>query len=423
MGDEDECRASFRLEAEHQVDNRQPGCLVEIAGWFIRHKNTRIRREGSGQCDALLLAARELCRIMMKPLRQADARQFGGCAGKGIPAAGQLKRHRDVLKRRHGRNEMEGLENNADISASKARQTVFIKRSKILSGDADRAGVRSLKPGKGHQQRRFARPRGTDKANGFTAPYIERHILEDVDARCAAAKAQVDFVEVDRAFGHWVLQEGFMFPASPYGRRTALIQMLALGLAAIAPAQASQPVRLVALGDSLTAGYQLPPAAAFPAQLEKALRAKGFAVEVQNAGVSGDTSTGGLSRLDWAVGEGVQGVILELGANDALRGISPAETRASLDAIMTSLKARNIKVLLAGMRAPPNMGAEFQTAFDAIFPDLAAKHSATLYPFFLDGVAGDPSLNQADGMHPTEKGIAAIVERMLPTVEGFLKGL
>lgn len=190
-----------------------------------------------------------------------------------------------------------------------------------------------------------------------------------------------------------------------------------------ASARAADPLRLVALGDSLTAGYQLPPAAAFPAQLEKALTARGLAVTVENAGVSGDTASGGLARLDWAIGEGVKGVLLELGANDALRGVPPAETRAALDTIITRLKERGIGVLLIGMRAPPNMGAEYQTAFDAIYPDLAAKHGVPLYPFFLDGVVADPSLNLPDGMHPTEKGVAVIVERILPSVEKFIASL
>ncbi len=214
-----------------------------------------------------------------------------------------------------------------------------------------------------------------------------------------------------------------------YGRRAALIQMatgflgVAGALALPAAARAANPVRLVALGDSLTAGYQLPPAAAFPVQLERALTARGLAVTVENAGVSGDTASGGLARLDWAIGDGVKGVLLELGANDALRGVPPAETRAALDAIITRLKERGIAVLLIGMRAPPNMGAEYQAAFDAIYPDLAAKHGVPLYPFFLDGVVADPSLNLPDGMHPTEKGVAVIVERILPVVEKFIASL
>jgi acyl-CoA thioesterase I len=145
--------------------------------------------------------------------------------------------------------------------------------------------------------------------------------------------------------------------------------------------------------------------------------------EIENAGVSGDTSQGGLDRLDWSVAEGVAGVILELGANDALRGIDPGQTLAALDTIITRLKERRIAVLLAGMRAPPNMGPDYVGRFDAIFAGLAQKHGLVLYPFFLDGVAGRPELNQRDGIHPTAEGVGVIVQRMLPSVERFLDAL
>ncbi|MDJ1159760.1 arylesterase [Chelatococcus sp. SYSU_G07232] len=183
------------------------------------------------------------------------------------------------------------------------------------------------------------------------------------------------------------------------------------------------PVRIVALGDSLTAGFNLPQDAAFPAVLERALRDRGHAVEILNAGVSGDTSTAGLARVDWSVPEGTRAVILELGANDMLRGVDPARTEEALDAIVARLRERDIAVLVAGMRAAPNLGTEYQTRFDAIFPTIAQKHGLVFYPFFLDGVAGDPSLNLADGMHPTAEGVKRIVERMLPTVERFLASL
>ena len=186
------------------------------------------------------------------------------------------------------------------------------------------------------------------------------------------------------------------------------------------PIVAAEPVKIVALGDSLTAGFGLAREAAFPARLEAALKAKGFAVEIANAGVSGDTPSGGLARLDWSVPEGTDAVILELGANDALRGLDPKVTRAALDAILRRLGERRIAVLLAGMRAPPNMGADYGRAFDAIFPDLAAAHDVVFYPFFLDGVAADRVLNQGDGMHPNAAGIDAIVERILPKAEELI---
>ncbi len=181
-----------------------------------------------------------------------------------------------------------------------------------------------------------------------------------------------------------------------------------------------RPLRIVALGDSLTAGYGLPQSAAFPVVLERALKARGHNVEIVNAGVSGDTASGGLERLDWSVPDGADGDILELGANDMLRGLDPAATRRALDAIVTRLKARGIPVLLAGMYASRNLGPDYVQRFDAIYRDLAAKHGLVLYPFFLEGVAGQRQLNLPDGLHPTAKGVETIVERILPTVESFL---
>jgi acyl-CoA thioesterase I len=205
------------------------------------------------------------------------------------------------------------------------------------------------------------------------------------------------------------------------------VSLITIASFANAPARAqAPPLRIVALGDSLTAGFNLPASAAFPAQLQRALaerHERGRRVEIENAGVSGDTSQGGLDRLDWSVAEGVAGVILELGANDALRGIDPGQTLAALDTIITRLKERRIAVLLAGMRAPPNMGPDYAGRFDAIFAELSQKHALVFYPFFLDGVAGRPELNQRDGIHPTAEGVGVIVQRMLPSVERFLDAL
>jgi len=182
-------------------------------------------------------------------------------------------------------------------------------------------------------------------------------------------------------------------------------------------------VTLVALGDSLTAGYGLPGNAALPAVLERALKERGHDVEIVNAGVSGDTAAGGLERLDWSVPENARGVILALGANDMLRGLDPAQTRRTLDTIVTRLKARNVEVLLAGMYASRNLGPDYVARFDSIYPDLAKKHGLILYPFYLDGVAGQRNLNLPDGIHPNAEGVRTMVERMLPTVETFLARL
>jgi acyl-CoA thioesterase I len=192
-------------------------------------------------------------------------------------------------------------------------------------------------------------------------------------------------------------------------------------LLTLVPAEAKKPVKLVAFGDSLTAGYLLPPDQSFPAQLSKALTAKGYAVDVINAGVSGDTTAAGLERFEWAIPEGTEAVILELGANDALRGQSPAHAKANLDTIITKLKERNIAVLLTGMVAPKNWGADYARDFDGMYQELATKHGLSLYPFFLDGVALDKTLNLDDGMHPNAKGVAKIVEGIMPKVEDLLQ--
>ncbi len=182
----------------------------------------------------------------------------------------------------------------------------------------------------------------------------------------------------------------------------------------------AETITLLALGDSLTAGLGLDAPQAFPAKLEAALKTKGHDVVVMNAGVSGDTAVQGAARLDWSLTDEVDGVLVELGANDALRGLPVAQAEAALDEIFTKLKAKNLPTLVLGMRAPPNLGPDYGVAFEAMYPKLATKHGAALYPFFLDGVAADASLNQADGIHPNAQGVEEIVRRMLPSVEALL---
>ena len=188
----------------------------------------------------------------------------------------------------------------------------------------------------------------------------------------------------------------------------------------VAASAADEQYRIVGFGDSLMAGYGLAPGESFPERLEQALRQRGHNVVIANAGVSGDTSSSGRARLDWSVPEGTDLVILELGANDMLRGVDPAVTRENLDWMIGRLKERGIQVLLAGMVAAPNLGAVYAEAYDAIFPDLARQHQVPLYPFFLDGVAAQPSLLLEDGMHPNAAGIALMAERALPAIEALL---
>ena len=212
-----------------------------------------------------------------------------------------------------------------------------------------------------------------------------------------------------------------------YGTGPLLVQFLGVLLVTMAcllseayAQSETKTTKIVAFGDSLTAGLGLPAQDAFPAKLRAALKAKGIDTTVANAGVSGDTAAGGLERLDWSVPGDTDAVILELGANDALRGLEPALTQKALNAILDKLAGRHVPVLLAGMKAPRNLGSDYTAKFDAVYPALAANHRVLFYPFFLEGVAADPHLNQGDGMHPTAAGVEVIVRNILPQVEELI---
>ncbi|WP_374368013.1 arylesterase [Dongia sp.] len=210
-----------------------------------------------------------------------------------------------------------------------------------------------------------------------------------------------------------------MFSLKPYFRAASLFLLLA-GLFLSSGRAEAEPIRILAFGDSLTAGYGLPQEDGFVPQLQKALDKMGREALVINGGVSGDTTAGGVARLDWMLADKPDLVILELGANDALRGLDPAEARRNLETIILRLKETGAKILLAGMLAPRNMGEDYATAFDGMYPDLANTHGLELYPFFLEGVATKPELNQGDGLHPTKEGVAVIVEGILPHLTKML---
>jgi acyl-CoA thioesterase I len=218
------------------------------------------------------------------------------------------------------------------------------------------------------------------------------------------------------------LPEHLKTKSPSYGHLRLLVQALAFAAVLATTSHASaRTLRLVALGDSLTAGFGLAPGKAFPDRLEAALRAKGWDVKVINAGVSGDTSADGLARYDWAVPADADALIVELGANDMLRGMKPETTKSALAAILDKARAAHLPTLLAAMRAAPNLGPEYGRRFSAIYLALAKTYDMPPYPFFLDGVAGDPKLNQLDGMHPTAEGVEVIVQKILPSVEALLK--
>jgi acyl-CoA thioesterase-1 len=215
--------------------------------------------------------------------------------------------------------------------------------------------------------------------------------------------------------------------AAGYGLRTRKVKairsiafLFAASLPLFPPAARAEPLRILALGDSLTAGYGLPHADGFEAQLQAALTAQGHDVKILDAGVSGDTSAGGLARLDWALADGADAAIVELGANDGLRGVDPADMARNLTAILDRLAARHIPVLFTGMYAPPNLGNDYETAFRAVFDRLGKRPGLIYDPFFLQGVATDPALNQADGLHPNPRGVKILVARLLPLVDRLI---
>src|SRR5256885_8633586 len=236
----------------------------------------------------------------------------------------------------------------------------------------------------------------------------------------AGATIEVSFMRLFlRPFGRPARSYGKPGPAVQQLRRAVTAMVFAVML--IGPAcAADRPIRIVVLGDSLSAGFGLALQDALPAKLERVLKANGHNVAIENAGVSGDTATGGLARLDWSVPDGTDAVILELGANDALRGADPKPPRAALDSIIRRLKERHVAVLLPGMLARRNLGPDYAQAFDAIYPELAAAHDLVLYPFIADGIVGDRALSQADGIHPTAAGVDVIVARMLPKAEDLI---
>ena len=219
--------------------------------------------------------------------------------------------------------------------------------------------------------------------------------------------------QTERGWRRWMLEIGV---------RALICNGLVMAWCGDAMAQGkSKPIQIVAFGDSLSAGYGLKAAEAFPAQLERALKAKGYDVIVVNASVSGDTTAAGRDRLEWSLPAGADAAIVELGANDALRGLAPAQALKNLDTIIATLKAKRIDVLLAGMRAPRNLGEPYTRAFDRIFPELATKHDTLLYDFFLDRIALKPEFNLADGVHPNARGVGEIVIGILPAVEKLIE--
>src|SRR6185312_12240272 len=306
--------------------------------------------------------------------------------GESGPAAAELERDRDVFERGHRRQQMKRLEDDADLRAAQAGEPVLVERGEVASGELDPPRARPLQPRHNHHQRRFARARRPDERDRLALRDGQRHPAQDLHRPGRAGQAQSDVVEDQEGHelcGIWLRRIDFQRrltwgPALPSVRwmNRLGVPILALLLLACGPAGA-RTLQIVDIGDSLTAGFGLPAEEAFPARLEARLKAQGLNVHIANAGNSGDTTAAGPALLDWALGGKPDLVILALGANDALRGTPPAEVKANLDKMIEKIQASGAKLLLLGMRAPPNWGKDYQEAFDRIYRDLAQRHHVT----------------------------------------------
>jgi acyl-CoA thioesterase I len=426
MGDQKKRRAAPGVEIEQHVHDGVAGLAVEIPRRFVGKQDGGFGDKGAGQGDALLLAPRKLPRIVGQAGTQADRLQLNAGAIEGIVGMGELKGQGDVLQCCHGGHQMKVLKDDAHMVAAKERQAVFVQRRDVGAGGADGARRRSFQAGNDQQKAGLSRTRRTDHAKGLARPDDQVDATQDVDLAGRTCQPEVNVVQL---YGG-ALSPGTAIHAHAgklfltrlisrirYGVAMALVNV-AVVLAVLGPGVvAAEPTRILALGDSLTAGHGLERTDSFPVQLQRALNRDGIDAVVSNAGVSGDTSAGGRARLDWVLAEKPALAIIELGANDGLRGLDPETTFANLDAILGQLREAGVAVLLTGMLAPPNLGREYGRAFADLYPRLAAKHGVVLYPFFLDGVAADPALNQDDAIHPNAQGVAVIVKRIVPYVK------
>ena len=396
-----------------------PVAASRFAGRLVGEQQDRAARGGAGDADALLLAPRELAGIVAQPVAKTDAFEFRPRPRERIGDPGKLKWHRDVFECGHRRDQVKRLQHDADAPPPRARQPILVERGEVGPGNrhADPDVARSS-PDRIAISDDLPDPDAPRIATCSPTAHRQVDPAQDVDGGVAAPEPQGDIARGDDDM------VGHAFPGrrrlrrSTYGAWRALCHLWLL-VAAMTASMATAGPLILAFGDSLTAGYQLPPGDGFAPQLEAALRAKGIAATVHNAGVSGDTTTQGRARLNWVL-TGLKAkpdlVILELGANDMLRGEPVARAKANLDAMLTEFGKRGVPVVLAGMFASPNLGRVYATEFNAMYPALAKSHNVTLYPFFMDGVVGVAGMQLGDGMHPTKAGVAVIVRRILPTV-------
>ena len=405
--DQQQRAAALAIEAQQEIDDRGAGDRVEVPGGLIGEENTGRPRDGPRERHALLLAAGELHGIVMAARGKPDLveQRFGPCARIG--RARELERHGDVLDRGERLDQVIRLEHEADPVPAEAREGIFIQRAQIDAVHHDGATRRRVETGDEAEQRGLAAPRRAHDRDALASRDVEAHAIEHGDTPAATRQAHDDVADVNHPGTHTTLGSTMAWLAT----------LLLLTLAA--PVAAADRVVAI-LGDSLTAGLGVSADEAYPARLEEKLKREGYGYRVVNAGVSGDTSSGGLRRVDFVLRLHPDVVIVALGANDGLRGQPVAQLRDNLVAIVQKARAAGARVLLTGMRVPTNYGAEYTRDFAAVFPEVARRTNVPLVPFLLEGVAADARYNQGDGIHPNAEGQRVIAEHVWPHLKPLL---
>lgn len=426
MGHEDQRRAVFVAQTKEHVDDRLTIDAIKVARGFIRKQDVGPGRRGARQRNPLLLTTGHLGGIVIGAVRQPNTVKLGAGTLKGICRPGKLKGSRDVFQSGHGRDQIEGLEHHAHVIAAKAGQRILVQRGQITPQHADAAAGRGFEPAHDHKERGFSRPGRSDQAERFAAVHVERNSVQDIDGSGIAFEAESHILKGNGEFGHGGVP-GIMTGLVTYGVLSRLSKPIAFTLLLAGPVWA-EPLEILALGDSLTQGYGLDDGDGFVPQLQSWLEARGHDVRIVNGGVSGDTTAGGLSRVAWSLTPEIDAMIVTLGGNDMLRGLPPESSKANLRGILEVAQEQSIEVLLIGMVAPGNFGPDFKATFDAMYADLAEDYQTLFVPDFFEGLrasGAEPGamgdLMQADGIHPSAKGVPLIVDAIGPKVEELIE--
>ena len=421
VGHEDECGAGRGIEVEEHVDDGAARFVVEVAGRLVGEEDFRAVDKGAGQGDALLLAAGELVRVVVGAVGQADTGEVVEGGGLRVADTTQLERHEDIFQGGERGEKLEALENETGGGITQRGQAVLVQVAEVMSVQNDAAGGRTVQAGAESEQGGFAAARRSDDGAGCARGEVKGDVGQDGERMPGGRVSLAQSVGREDGRGHFGLGRG-PFRGLLGVHMRGILYALLCG-AVVATAVAGEPGRVVILGDSITSGYNLNPEEAYPALLQEKIKAAGFDYAVVNAGLSGDTTAGGLRRVDWALGEGAADVmVIALGGNDGLRGLPVAQVEENLAAIMAKARAANpaVKIIVAGMQMPGSMGQDYAESFAAAFGNVAQAHGAVLLPFLLEGVAGDPGLNQPDLIHPTAEGQRRIAETVWPVLQGVL---